>query len=68
MCEKIQLVEWLKMSFACLGYAYHLQCNIPYFTGLTFPYGTTTNKTECVLMDGVAKWSFLQACYFGNYS
>ena len=54
----------------CLGYAYDLECfnyTTLYWPGLIFPDGSTTKKTECVLMDGVAKWNFFQHCYFGNY-
>ena len=51
----------------CLGFAYDLKCN-PDWHGLIFPDGSTTSRTECVLMDGVAKWSFLHSCYPGNYS
>ena len=50
----------------CIGLAYDLECD-PDWPGLIFPDGSTTKKTECVLMDGVAKWSFLQSCYPGNY-
>ena len=51
----------------CLGFAYDLECNTLIWTGLIFPDGSTTKKTECVQLNGVTKWTFLQSCYFGNY-
>ena len=38
-----------------------------YIDGFFFPDGSTAKLTECVLMDGVAKWSFHQSCYPRNY-
>ena len=40
-----------------------MECN----EGFIFVDGTTTNMTECVLIDGVAKWSFVEQCYPSNY-
>ena len=37
------------------------------YDGFIFVDGTTTNMTECVLIDGVAKWSFVEQCYPSNY-
>ena len=47
----------------CPGFRFKIDCN----DGFIFPDGSTTNRTSCVLMDGVAKWSFVQSCYPRNY-
>ena len=48
----------------CPGYWFILDCNS---TGFLFPDGNPGLGTECRLINGVAKWSYLGSCYPGNY-